>query len=84
VMDGLAATRRIRAMDDPAIARTPIVAMTANVLPEHVERCREAGMDDHIGKPINLAHLLQALERWTAPQANEKPPTELRSGTGGT
>ena len=82
VMDGLAATRRIRAMDDPAVARTPIIAMTANVLPEHVERCREAGMDDHLGKPINLTHLLQALERWTAPQAEEKPAMELRSGTG--
>ena len=44
--------------------------MTANVLPEHVERCREAGMDDHIGKPINLAHLLAALERWTSPAAD--------------
>jgi len=81
VMDGLAATRRIRAMDDPVAARTPIIAMTANVLPEHVERCREAGMDDHIGKPINMSHLLQALERWTSPQA-EDPASELRSGTG--
>ncbi len=69
VMDGLAATRRIRAMENPQAARTPIIAMTANVLPEHVERCREAGMDDHIGKPINLTHLLQALERWTSPDA---------------
>jgi PAS domain S-box-containing protein len=82
VMDGLAATRRIRAMDDPAAARTPIIAMTANVLPEHVERCREAGMDDHIGKPINLAHLLGALERWTAPAAQDDPASDLRSGTG--
>ncbi len=81
VMDGLAATRRIRAMDDPAAARTPIIAMTANVLPEHVERCREAGMDDHIGKPINLSHLLAALERWTAPQA-EEPANEQRAGAG--
>jgi PAS domain S-box-containing protein len=65
VMDGLTATRRIRAMGSSAAARTPIVAMTANVLPEHIARCREAGMDDHLGKPINPARLLQALDRWT-------------------
>ena len=69
VMDGLAATRRIRALRDPLAARTPIIAMTANVLPEQVARCLEAGMDDHLGKPINLPQLLQALDRWTAPPA---------------
>jgi CheY-like chemotaxis protein len=67
VMDGLTATRRIRALTDPARARTPIIAMTANILPEQVARCREAGMDDHLGKPINLPLLLQALDRWTTP-----------------
>ena len=69
VMDGLTATRRIRAMEDSATTRTPIVAMTANVLPEQVARCREAGMDDHLGKPINPARLLQALDRWTSEDA---------------
>jgi PAS domain S-box-containing protein len=67
VMDGLTATRRIRALADRDAARTPIIAMTANVLPEQVARCREAGMDDHLGKPINLPLLLQALDRWTTP-----------------
>jgi PAS domain S-box-containing protein len=67
VMDGLTATRRIRALADRDRARTPIIAMTANVLPEQVARCREAGMDDHLGKPINLPLLLQALDRWTTP-----------------
>jgi PAS domain S-box-containing protein len=67
VMDGLTATRRIRALADRARARTPIIAMTANVLPEQVARCREAGMDDHLGKPINLPLLLEALDRWTTP-----------------
>jgi PAS domain S-box-containing protein len=66
IMDGLTATRRIRAMADAASARTPIVAMTANVLPEQIARCLEAGMDDHLGKPINPARLLQALDRWGA------------------
>ena len=68
VMDGLTATRRIRALADPIAARTPIIAMTANVLPEQVARCLEAGMDDHLGKPINLPRMLQTLERWTTPQ----------------
>jgi CheY-like chemotaxis protein len=49
--------------------------MTANVLPEQVARCREAGMDDHLGKPINLTHLLQALDRWTTPaDADDEDP----------
>ena len=70
IMDGLTATRRIRALADPASARTPIIAMTANVLPEQIARCREAGMDDHLGKPINPARLLQALDRWAADEAD--------------
>jgi PAS domain S-box-containing protein len=69
VMDGLTATRRIRELADREAAATPIIAMTANVLPEQVARCREAGMDDHIGKPINLPRLLQALDHWTTPRS---------------
>jgi PAS domain S-box-containing protein len=78
IMDGLTATRRIRAMEDGAAARTPIVAMTANVLPEQVARCREAGMDDHLGKPINPARLLQALDRWTAAESQDPANADLR------
>jgi len=70
IMDGLTATRRIRALADPIVARTPIIAMTANVLPEQIARCREAGMDDHLGKPINPARLLETLDRWTADETN--------------
>ena len=69
VMDGLTATRRIRDLADREAAATPIIAMTANVLPEQVARCREAGMDDHLGKPINLPQLLAALDHWTSPAA---------------
>ena len=72
VMDGLTATRRIRALADADAARTPIIAMTANVLPEQVARCREAGMDDHLGKPINLPQLLAALDRWTSPAQDDQ------------
>ncbi len=60
VMDGLDATRAIRAMDGAA-GRTPIIALTANVQPEQVLRCREAGMDGHVGKPIQISELLTAL-----------------------
>jgi len=62
VMDGLAATRAIRAMGGAA-GRTPIVALTANVQPEHVERCLAAGMDGHVGKPIQLTELLDVMNR---------------------
>ncbi len=64
-MDGLTATRRIRAMTGTLGARTPIVAMTANVLPEQVANCIAAGMDDHLGKPINPTRLLEAVGRWS-------------------
>ncbi len=60
VMDGLDATRAIRAMGG-VVGRMPIIALTANVQPEHIERCREAGMDAHVGKPIQVAELFQTL-----------------------
>ena len=65
VMDGLTATRAIRALDNEAARTTPIIAMTANVLPEQVSRCLDAGMDDHIGKPISPARLLETLAHWS-------------------
>ncbi|MBU4460832.1 MAG: PAS domain S-box protein [Verrucomicrobia bacterium] len=61
-MDGLAATRLIRAMDGEA-QRIPVVALTANVLGDQVEACRAAGMDDHLGKPIKLEELSSLLGR---------------------
>jgi PAS domain S-box-containing protein len=80
VMDGLTATRRIREMADREAAATPIVAMTANVLPEQVARCREAGMDDHLGKPINLPQLLAALDHWSSPRATEGSHADSAAG----
>jgi PAS domain S-box-containing protein len=73
VMDGLTATRRIRALPSAAAGATPIVAMTANVLPDQIARCVEAGMDDHLGKPMKPAELLNAIARWTS-QPREAPP----------
>ncbi len=66
VMDGLEATRNIRAMEDelPYVSNLPIVAMTANVLAEDKLRCTEAGMDDHIAKPISPHELRNTLLNW--------------------
>jgi PAS domain S-box-containing protein len=68
VMDGLTATRRIRDMTGSG-GRTPIVALTANVLPEQVTVCLEAGMDAHLGKPIKAERLLETIANWTGPGA---------------
>jgi len=69
-VDGLTATRRIRALAPPA-CDVPIVAMTANVLPDQVAELREAGMDDHVGKPFRRADLFATISRWTAPGARQ-------------
>ena len=71
VMDGLTATRAIRRLPIP---QPPIIAMTANVLPDQIQRCLEAGVDDHLGKPINTAALLACLDRWSAPDARQPGP----------
>ena len=72
-MDGLAATRAIRAGSE-ANGSTPIVALSANVLPTHLDACREAGMDDHIAKPIDPADLLTKVALWTGPVADRAAP----------
>ena len=69
VMDGLAATRAIRAMDGP-VARLPILALSANVQREQVDRCLEAGMDGHLAKPIQIPDLAEALGRFLTPGAD--------------
>jgi CheY-like chemotaxis protein/HPt (histidine-containing phosphotransfer) domain-containing protein len=69
VMDGLEATRRIRAMGTDA-AKVPIVAMTANAMESDRERCMEAGMDDYISKPIKAQELLALLQQVGRGDAN--------------
>jgi PAS domain S-box-containing protein len=63
IMDGTAATMKIRALDHPA-NKVPIVAMTANVLPQQVRSFKEAGMSDHIGKPMKRDDLLDKVNEW--------------------
>jgi signal transduction histidine kinase len=64
VMDGLEATRAIRALPDRA--RLPIIAMTANAFGEDRQRCLDAGMNDHVGKPTNPNKLFETVRRWLA------------------
>ena len=63
-MDGYEATKKIRALDDPHALNVTIMAMTANVFREDIERCLSVGMDDHIGKPIDTDELLNKLKRY--------------------
>jgi len=67
-MDGLAATEQIR-RNEGSSRRTPIVAMTANAAPGYEARCRAAGMDDYLAKPVPLQVLRAAVRRWAGPPA---------------
>ncbi|NJC41843.1 PAS domain S-box-containing protein [Brevundimonas alba] len=60
VMDGLEATRAIRRLEG-RLGQIPVIALTANSQPEQVRDCREAGMDAHVGKPIQVPELLRAM-----------------------
>ena len=66
VMDGLAATRAIRALDHERAKTIPIIAMTANVFDEDVERSLQAGMNAHLSKPIEPEYLYETLARLLA------------------
>jgi CheY-like chemotaxis protein len=72
VMDGLTATRAIRALGGRA-ATIPIVGLTANAFPAEMQDCRDAGMNDHIAKPAGFVQLREAIERW-ADVATTPPP----------
>jgi signal transduction histidine kinase/CheY-like chemotaxis protein len=69
VMDGTTATREIR--KDGRFKDLPIVAMTANVMEADIKKCREAGMWDHIGKPIDPDELFGKLLKWVKPRQIE-------------
>jgi CheY-like chemotaxis protein len=70
-MDGYEATRRIRALENvPNAASIPIVAMTANVFREDVENCLAAGMNDHVGKPLDIDEIFEKLRKYIRPLPN--------------
>jgi PAS domain S-box-containing protein len=71
-MDGFEAARMIRATA-PLNRATPIIALSANVLPAHVVACHEAGMDDHLAKPIALTALVTKVAEWAGAQHAAAP-----------
>jgi CheY-like chemotaxis protein len=81
-MDGLEATRRIRAMPPP-LSRLPIIAVTASALPEEVAECEAAGMDAHLAKPVDRQAMFALLRRLVpvAPPV-EGPLAELGAAAG--
>jgi CheY-like chemotaxis protein len=63
-IDGYEATRRIRSIGTEKAETIPVVAMTANVFREDIDRCLAAGMNDHLGKPIDMADLMSKLHKY--------------------
>jgi len=63
-MDGYEATRRIRALGTKQAREIPIIAMTANVFREDVEKCISAGMNDHVGKPLDFDEVIKVLDTY--------------------
>jgi PAS domain S-box-containing protein len=63
-MNGLEATRRIRALTARRLEYLPIIAMTAHVFKSDIEDCLEAGMDDHLGKPLDFDEVLKKLHKY--------------------
>lgn len=71
VMDGLDATCAIRAMKRSDARSIPIFAMTANAFPEDIQRSREAGMNEHLTKPLQEADVMRTI-RWYIRNRREK------------
>ena len=78
-MDGFTATRLLRA--DPRFREMPIIAMTAHALVEERQRCLDAGMNDHVTKPIEPETLFAALRRWARPRAPVAAVAEAKPAT---
>jgi CheY-like chemotaxis protein len=68
VMDGLEATRRLRA--DPRFAQLPVIALTADVMSAQIKTCLAAGADAHVAKPIDLRNLLSAMDQTLAARSS--------------
>ena len=75
VMDGIEATRRIRAIE--RLAALPILAMTANAMQGDKEICLQAGMNDHISKPFNVEQMLATITRWLPRSTAAPSPAQV-------
>jgi signal transduction histidine kinase/ActR/RegA family two-component response regulator len=84
VMDGVTAVRLIREREAAqGLRRTPVIALTANAMLHQVEELRVAGMDDHVGKPIDIARLFAAIEAAvSAAPAEPTPDTAVALSAG--
>ncbi len=79
-LDGFELTDAIRTSEKEAGARVPIVAITANALQGEIDRCLEAGMDDYLAKPVELAQLGRMIAKWmpdARSAADERPPSTV-------
>jgi two-component system, sensor histidine kinase and response regulator len=79
-MDGITATRLLRSK--PHLQHLPIIAMTAHAMADEIQRCFEAGMNDHVGKPIDPRTLYAALARWTHAHQHAAPGVPKKAATG--
>ena len=66
-MDGYEAAHAIRALDTPKAKDIPIIAITANVFREDIEKCLEAGMNGHVGKPLDISEVVSHLQKYFQP-----------------
>jgi two-component system sensor histidine kinase/response regulator len=78
VMDGIAATMAIRS--NPRFRELPIIAMTANAMDAEREMCRQAGMNDHVSKPIDPDAMFAAVMRWIKPRRTRSSGTPAQKG----
>ncbi len=79
ITDGLEATRRIRAQEVNETRHLPIIAVTAHALPTDELKCRNAGMDDYLTKPLDQTVLLETVQSWLAKTDSEGTSTETNT-----
>ena len=79
-MDGLTATRLLRA--ESHLQQLPIIAMTAHAMAEEVQQCLEAGMNDHVGKPIDPRTFFATVARWTRGRQRDYALASIRAADG--
>ncbi|MNQ46796.1 Signal transduction histidine-protein kinase BarA [compost metagenome] len=80
ILDGFSATQQLRAWEvGNQRVRTPVVALTAHILAEHKERARQAGMDGHMAKPVELSQLRELIEHWVAQRDQQNRATTQTS-----